>query len=209
MAELHLVAKLGGSLHASPLRGAWIAALERWPGRATLVCGGGPFADAVRAAQPVMGYDDRVAHKMAMLAMEQYALALAALHRGLRLAETPAEIVAAHAAGAIALWRPSKMVESARDIAAGWDVTSDSLSAWLAQRLGANALLMIKSVDAAPGADLVSAGVVDPAFPGFVAKTPVYCAGPTALEDAGDCLARGEIPGARLTFPPATRKIAS
>ncbi len=193
-----LVAKIGGSLHASPDLTRWIAALRRWPHRLTLVAGGGPFADAVRAAQSRLGFDDRTAHVMAVLAMEQYALALSQLH-GLDLAATPQEIETLHARGRPALWRASPMVTAAPDIAPGWDVTSDSLAAWLARRSGAQALLMIKSVDV--GADralqsLVSAGVVDPAFPAYVDGTPVVVAGPGALASAGERLAGGALPGA-------------
>jgi dihydroneopterin aldolase len=196
-----LVAKIGGSLHASPDLARWIAALRRWPHRLTIVAGGGPFADAVRAAQPRLGYDDATAHAMAVLAMEQYALALSALH-GLDLAATPREIDALHAAGRPALWRAPAMVAAARDIAPGWDTTSDSLAAWLARACGAAALLLIKSLD--PGADsalasLVSAGVVDPAFPAYVDGTPVAVAGPGALASAGELLAAGALPGASVT----------
>lgn len=204
-----LVAKIGGSLHDSPDLAHWIAALSRWPHRLTLVSGGGPFADAVRAAQAKIGYDDRAAHAMAVLAMEQYALALANLH-DLALAATPDEMAAAHAKGQIALWRPSPMVSQAEDIAPGWDVTSDSLAAWLARRLGASALLMIKSVDAGADRalpDLAAAGVVDPAFTAYVGETPVHVAGPQALADAGRRLADGALPGAFVAS--ATQKIAS
>jgi dihydroneopterin aldolase len=204
-----LVAKIGGSLHESPNLARWIEALRRWPHRLTLVAGGGPFADAVRAAQPKLRYDDETAHAMAVLAMEQYALALAGLFE-LSLAATPDDIAQAHARGHVALWRPSTMVAAAADIAPGWDVTSDSLAAWLARRCGAAALLMIKSVD--PGADsalhdLVSAGVVDPAFPDYVDGTPVFVAGPRALAHAAQALASGALPGAPAAS--ATQKIAS
>ena len=47
-----LVVKLGGSLHASPALAHWLTALKRYPRPLTIVPGGGPFADAVRAAQP-------------------------------------------------------------------------------------------------------------------------------------------------------------
>ncbi len=201
-----LVAKIGGSLHASPDLARWIEALRRWPHRLTLVAGGGPFADAVRAAQPRLGFDDETAHAMAVLAMEQYALALSQLH-GLDLAATAEELDAAHARGRPALWRASPMVSTARDIAPGWDVTSDSLAAWLARHSGAQALLIVKSVDV--GADralesLVSAGVVDPAFPAYVDGTPVVVAGPGALASAGALLAGGALPGA----PVQQKKIA-
>lgn len=204
-----LVAKIGGSLHDSPNLARWIEALRRWPHRLTLVAGGGPFADAVRAAQPKLGYDDETAHAMAVLAMEQYALALARLH-DLDLAATPDEMGEAHDRGRVALWRPSLMVATARDIAPGWDVTSDSLAAWLARQCGASALLMIKSVDIGADSalqDLVSAGVVDPAFPDYVDGTPVTVAGPRALAHAAQALASGALPGAPVAS--ATQKIAS
>lgn len=204
-----LVAKIGGSLHDSPHLARWIEALERWPHRLTLVCGGGPFADAVRATQPKLGFSGKAAHAMAILAMEQYALALADLY-GLALAATREEIDSAHLRGLIALWRPSNMVVDAADIAPGWDVTSDSLAAWLAQQTGADALLMVKSVDI--GADsalesVVSAGIVDAAFHDYVDGMPVYVAGPRALAQAGALMVRGALPGALVAS--ATQKIAS
>lgn len=201
----HLVAKIGGSLHASPLLARWLAALARYPHALTIVPGGGPFADAVRAAQPAMGYPDAVAHGMALLAMEQYGLALAAREARLAPAATLEEIAAAHARGRIALWRPAAMVSAAADIAPGWDVTSDSLAAWLARRMRATALLLVKSVEVASGADLVSRDIVDPAFPTYVDDTPVYVAGPDALAPASRLLAEGHIPGACV----AQQKIAS
>jgi len=71
------VIKLGGSFAFSADLRDWIAAIAGCAGRAVIVPGGGPFADAVRAAQVQMGFDDRTAHRMALLAMEQYAHALA------------------------------------------------------------------------------------------------------------------------------------
>lgn len=204
-ARPHLVAKIGGSLCGSPLLAQWIAALERYPHALTIISGGGPFADAVRAAQPAMKFSDGVAHQMALLAMEQYALALAGLFDGLDVAATHEEIAAAHARGRIALWRPAAMVGAARDIAPGWETTSDSLAAWLARETRASALLVIKSVDVEPDADLVRCGVVDSAFPTYVDHMPTFVAGPAALATAAALLAGGAYPGARVEISPMTR----
>lgn len=205
-----LVVKLGGSLHASPALADWLAALKRCRPPLTIVPGGGPFADAVRAAQPIMRYDDETAHAMAVLAMEQYALALASREPALALAASFDAIETAQARGRIALWRASAMVANADDIAPGWDVTSDSLSAWLAKKAGAQALLLIKSVDVGDGAtlnEIVRKGVVDPALPDYLDDTPLFIAGPSSLPHAAALLAEGVAPGAAIaTFP--TRKSA-
>lgn len=205
-----LVVKLGGSLHASPALVDWLAALKRYHRPLTIVPGGGPFADAVRAAQPVMRYDDKTAHAMAVLAMEQYALALASRDDSLELAASREAIESAQARGRIALWRPSGMVAAAKDIAPSWEVTSDSLAAWLAKKTGAHALLLIKSVDVGDGASLseiTRKGVVDPALPDYFDGTPLFVAGPSSLPHAAALLADGVTPGtAIVTFP--TRKSA-
>ena len=195
-----LVAKLGGSLHAAPELSRWVAALKHWPGRLTLVCGGGPFADTVRSVQPKMGYADATGHAMALLAMEQYALALAELF-GLDLASTRAEIDALHVGGLPALWRPSAMVAAASGIAADWRVTSDSLAAWLAHETQASLLLLIKSVDVAPDlavGDLVAREVVDPAFPAYHKMTPLFVAGPRAVNQAARQLGEATLPGVAI-----------
>src|SRR5258708_23004748 len=79
------VIKLGGSFAFSADLRDWIAAITRCAGRAVIVPGGGPFADAVRAAQAQMGFDDRAAHRMGLLAMQQYGCAIDNLHQALAL----------------------------------------------------------------------------------------------------------------------------
>jgi 5-(aminomethyl)-3-furanmethanol phosphate kinase len=180
-----VVIKLGGSLASAGTLRSWLdIILQHGSGRAVIVPGGGIFADAVREAQQRFGFSDRAAHGMALLAMEQYGRMLQDLTPALRPCIDPPQIAAALEAGAIALWMPSVMVEAAPDIAAGWDVTSDSLAAWLAGKLSATRLVLVKSApipDALPApAALAAAGFVDAAFPAFVreAGIAVSCCGP-------------------------------
>jgi aspartokinase-like uncharacterized kinase len=86
------IIKIGGSLAGSPHLAEWLHALEAIPGQPVVVPGGGPFADAVRTAQGEMGFDDLTAHRMALLAMEQYGLMLAESAPRLTMAATPAAI---------------------------------------------------------------------------------------------------------------------
>jgi dihydroneopterin aldolase len=201
-----IVVKLGGSLWRSPDLGLWVAALQKASKPVTLVPGGGPFADAVRSAQIVMGFSDAAGHKMAMLGMEQYALALLDGFTGLVCVTTPQEAGTVHAQGRIALWRPSPMVNDS-DIGQNWNVTSDSLAAWYAHQSGARTLLLVKSVDAETAPDLH--GLVDACLPSFSKGLDAYIAGPKTLASAPEIFARGGVPGARVNFALSPRKIAS
>lgn len=141
-----VVVKVGGSLaHSSSLE-QWLGAIASGRGRTVVVPGGGPFAEQVRTTQQQAGFDDTVAHRMALLAMEQYGLMLCGLRPGLVPAGSLASIRSALHAEEIPVWMPSTMVSSDLSIPQTWDVTSDSLAAWLATRLDATELAMIKSI---------------------------------------------------------------
>lgn len=180
------VVKLGGSLVGDPALTPLLAALAGRGAPLVLVAGGGPLADGVRALQPRLGLSDAACHRMAILAMEQTAHAFADLAPGLALAATPAEIAQAHAQGRAALWLPAAMALAARDLPESWELTSDSLAAWLAHALSATRLTLVKSAPAPTGsgpADWAAAGLVDPLFPAFAARLagPVEVALPAAL----------------------------
>ena len=116
-------------------------------GKVVLVPGGGPWADEVREAQKREGFDDRVAHRKALRAMEQYGKVLAGMRANLVPAAGIAEIHEVLRNGQIAVWMPYEMVVADPSIPESWDVTSDSLAAWLARQLNASALLLVKSLE--------------------------------------------------------------
>lgn len=167
-----IVVKIGGSLTRA---GPPVALLRQLAERQGIIVvpGGGAFADAVRGAQPALGLTDSAAHRMALLAMEQMAHAMADLAPALRPAQTLAALGAAAEQGT-ALWFPAALTIGNAEIRESWDVTSDSLALWLATRLAAPRLLLVKApgaaVPAASGtlAQQVSAwtaaGLVDAAF---------------------------------------------
>lgn len=163
-----MVVKLGGSLAFSQHLRAWISALATCPGRVVIVPGGGPFANAVRSAQSEMGFDDHAAHHMALLAMEQYGRALISLNGLLAAADSADVIHRELVAGKVPVWMPARMALAADDVARSWDITSDSLAAWLAGRIGASRLFLVKYVPFRSRRvrcdDLVATGVVDKAF---------------------------------------------
>lgn len=162
------VVKFGGSLTRTASLKDWLQPLaEHGRGRIVIVPGGGPFADAVRAAQLSLAFDERTAHAMALLAMHQYALLLRGLCPALTLETDVERLPARLAEGETVLWLPDLQQLDAESVPASWEVTSDSLAAWLAARLGATDLLMVKSVTFAADAaleDISAEGMVDAAF---------------------------------------------
>ena len=174
------VVKLGGSYAFSSDLPGWLEAIASGAGDIVLVPGGGPFAEAVRAAQPRMGFDDDAAHHMALLGMAQYGRALAALDARFIPTASIAAIRRALRVGNVPVWSPTEMVLSRSDIPRSWEVTSDGLAAWLAGRLGAQRVLLIKHVDPPPGPiqieDLVARGIVDRSFASFLRPTAVEAA---------------------------------
>jgi len=167
-----IVVKLGGSFAFSACLKDWIAAIAQCAGRAVIVPGGGPFADAVRTAQAQMGFDDRAAHRMGLLAMDQFGCAIGSLHEKLALADSPESIRRGLLYNKVPVWLSSRLALDAADIPYSWDVTSDSLAAWLAGKIGAACLLLVKHVEPGRGTmharDLAARGIVDRAFADFL-----------------------------------------
>jgi aspartokinase-like uncharacterized kinase len=108
--------------------------------------GGGPFADQVRAFDREHRISADAAHWMAILAMDQYAFALADLIQGARVVDDWNGIQTALAANQIPVLAPSRWLRAADELPHSWEVTSDSLSAYLATLLGAEQLVLIKPV---------------------------------------------------------------
>jgi dihydroneopterin aldolase len=168
------IVKLGGSQASGPHIKDWLSAIAAEAGSIAIVPGGGPFADAVRTAQVSMGFDDRAAHAMALMAMAQFGCALQNLNPALRLAASRSAILRALKDGKVPVWSPEPMARAAA-LPETWALTSDSLAAWLAGLLGADRLLLVKHgrfEAAAIGAhDLVARGVVDPLFPRYLRES--------------------------------------
>lgn len=166
-----LVVKLGGSMSRDPALRDWLELLtEQGGGRVVIVAGGGGFADQVRAHQACWGFNDLAAHNMAILAMMQHAFMLHSLVPGMTLASSALDISAALHRCEVAVWTPSGMLRERADDMTHWDVTSDSLAAWLSGHLVAERLVVVKSCLIEPGLDLAAHtrnGTLDDAFERF------------------------------------------
>lgn len=161
------VVKLGGSLSRSDNLRNWLQVLAAAEAL-VIVPGGGPFADQVRHVQDQWGFDDSSAHTMALLAMEQFGTMLCGLQTGLVAAATIPEMRDALDRSLTPVWMPTWMVMAESMIPHSWEVTSDSLSAWLSGRLEADGLLLVKSVsfegDSLEAERLAEGEIVDARF---------------------------------------------
>lgn len=127
-----LVVKVGGSLISEA---GGIVSILKGAGRPLLIVpGGGPFARMVRS----MHLPDEPAHWMAILAMDQFGWYLAA--GGLPVTH---ELSLPRR---IEILLPYRVLRERDPLPHTWDVTSDTIAAWVASELAVD-LLILKSVD--------------------------------------------------------------
>lgn len=168
-----LVLKLGGSLAESGRLSAQFSLLRRARRPVVVVPGGGPFADAVRAAQKTLAFSDAAAHDMALMAMHQMAHAMCDLEPRLVPAETLESMAAAWRRRRVPVWLPLRLCNGDRRIPRDWSITSDGLAARLAERLCDAEIALVKSCPVrarASAATLARDGIVDPVFPIIVSR---------------------------------------
>jgi aspartokinase-like uncharacterized kinase len=151
------VIKFGGSLcHPDTIHAA-IAWLEQQAQShsVVVVCGGGAYADLVRTEQQRLGFDDVIAHRQALLAMEQTAFIL----QGTWQQRTGRAMPISDSGTSMTLWSPRRLLLDQNVVPASWDITSDSL---------ASLLSLMKSLDISfdqgSPVDWHSKGWVDAAF---------------------------------------------
>lgn len=127
-----IVVKIGGSLIDQLER--IIRVLHRSGRPVLIIPGGGKFARLVRDT----GADGEHGHWMAVAAMEQMGWYIAA--KGV----VPVTCLQIPARQEVLL--PYTLLRSADPLPHTWDITSDTISAWVASRLGLD-LVLLKSVD--------------------------------------------------------------
>jgi aspartokinase-like uncharacterized kinase len=148
--EVDAVIKVGGSLAEEPERLIELCAkLSRLAENYAFVVvpGGGRFADAVRDSDKNFNLSSGVSHRMAILGMDQFGMLLAqitpkscatySLDDARQLSET--EVVP--------VFLPSRLMFKEDPLKNSWDVTSDSIAAYVASRLQAAKLVLVTDVD--------------------------------------------------------------
>ncbi|NOT26384.1 MAG: hypothetical protein HOP16_09825, partial [Acidobacteria bacterium] len=152
-ALVDVVVKIGGSLIAHPEHLTAVLAIVHEAARRTklvIVPGGGPFADVVRDVDRALGLSDDAAHWMAVLGMEQCAHLITSRLEGGVLVSDPDGIRRALDLAHVPVLAPSRWLQETDPLPHSWDVTSDSIAAWVAGMTGARRLVLVKAPGAGP-----------------------------------------------------------
>ncbi len=187
-----IVYKLGGSLLDLPDLPRRLHALlsQPFPFFAThvakkfnrlVVVGGGPLADAVRRWDRTHALGDELAHRLAMQSMSFNAQLVAAILRDAHLVTSRAEACDVWSKGRVAVLAAAEFVEAEERrtldfLPRSWNVTSDSVAAYVAHQWPADGLVLLKSVSVPSECDADGAsrrGLVDAHFPRLAGRIPI------------------------------------
>lgn len=179
------VFKVGGSLFDMPdlahrLRSCLAA---QSPAPAVFVAGGGPMADYIRTATPLHRLSDAQAHWICIDLLTASARLLAAILGESQFISSYPELerLLQEEQNALTVFAPADFLHAAEATLPGtplpqdWSATSDSIAARLAGALGAQELVLLKSIDLAFDLTLKSAaerGFVDRFFPQAAMSLP-------------------------------------
>lgn len=141
------VAKVGGSLfdfaELSTVLRCW---LDEQPGVNVLLAGGGSFANGVRQVDQVFQLGESTAHRLAIESMRISAELLTALLPETQIVRSLDRIpVVLESASVVVLDPVHTLTSTDCQLPHSWDVTSDSIAAFVASELQAHELVLFKS----------------------------------------------------------------
>lgn len=149
MTQLITVLKVGGSLGErgglAPLCPVIGRLARRWP--LVVVPGGGAFAETVRQEAARWPLGEATAHWMAILAVDQYGYLLSDLIPDAVPVFTLRDARRLAGRGPTPVLLPGNLLRRFDPLPHTWAVTSDSIAAWVALRLKARRLVLLKDVD--------------------------------------------------------------
>jgi 5-(aminomethyl)-3-furanmethanol phosphate kinase len=147
--EMMAVLKVGGSLSHSPALPDLCREISHLGDhhRLLIVPGGGEFADLVRDFYARLQLSETAAHRMATLAMDQYGYLLGDLIPGAALVADLPAVAQVVPGGRVPVLLPARLMEQLDPLPHSWQVTSDSIAAWVVGALRATLLVLLKDVD--------------------------------------------------------------
>lgn len=144
------VVKVGGSLAEEPeLLIGLCAKLSRLAEKYgfVVVPGGGRFADVVRDSDERFNLSSSISHRMAILGMDQLGMLLAQITPNSCATYSLVDAKQLSETEAVPIFLPSRLLFREDPLKNSWDVTSDSIAAYVAGRLQAAKLVLVTDVD--------------------------------------------------------------
>src|SRR5574337_1912237 len=124
--KIDVVIKVGGSLGRWKGLGKLLDSIAQWKGATNVLVipGGGVFADLVRAEYRRSQLTERAAHRMAVLAMDQYGLQLCDLASRAMPASSLNQVIEVIRCGRLPVYLPSRSLACRDPFRPSWGVTS-------------------------------------------------------------------------------------
>jgi aspartokinase-like uncharacterized kinase len=144
------VIKIGGSLAEDPERlRALCAKLSDFAKKYAIVVvpGGGRFADVVRDFDKRFTLSSVVSHRMAILGMNQFGLLLSQIIPNSCATYLLSDAKQLSEIRVVPIFLPSRLMFKEDPLENSWNVTSDSIAAYVASRLHAAKVLLVTDVD--------------------------------------------------------------
>jgi aspartokinase-like uncharacterized kinase len=112
-----------------------------------LVPGGGEFADLVRSLDERFSLSCGASHRMAILGMDQLGLLLSDLTPNSVVVNRVETVENGLVSGKLPIFLPSNLLLNEDPLENSWDVTSDSITVYVAARLGVRKVVLVTDVD--------------------------------------------------------------
>jgi aspartokinase-like uncharacterized kinase len=144
------VIKIGGSLAEDPERlRALCTKLSEFAKKYAIIVvpGGGRFADVVRDFDQRFTLSSEVSHRMAILGMDQFGLLLSQIIPNSCATYLLSDAQQLSEIRVVPIFLPSQLMFKEDSLENSWNVTSDSIAAYVASRLHAAKVLLVTDVD--------------------------------------------------------------
>lgn len=142
--------KIGGSLAVYPEKLRKLCTtVSKLSKRHSIVLlpGGGEFADTIRTVDARFSLSSEIAHRMAILGMDQYGLLLSDLIANSLVVDSLDDAKEALASGKIPILLPSNFLFQDNLLESSWEVTSDAIAIYIAHLLSASKVVLVTNVD--------------------------------------------------------------
>jgi aspartokinase-like uncharacterized kinase len=112
-----------------------------------IVPGGGKFADSVREFDRKFSLSNKISHQMAILAMDQFGMLLSDLIPESHVSYSLETATNTASSQTTSILLPSHLMFKAESLEKSWDVTSDTIAAYVAKEVKAEKLIIATDVD--------------------------------------------------------------